>query len=73
MVEDPKVDVIILVQVPQDHIIQDEVEQKYTSLLKALVDGGLSAVGRAGDSDGQILVFVSCPDTALKVLLHKER
>lgn len=70
MVEDPQVDVIILVQVPQNH---NEVEQKYTSLLKALVNGGLSAVGRAGDSDGQILVFVSCPDTALKNLLHKER
>lgn len=73
MLDDPKVDVIILVQVPQEHNILDQVEQKYALLLKALVDGGLSAVGRAGDSDGQILVFVSCPDTALKVLVHKER
>ncbi|KAE9401132.1 hypothetical protein BT96DRAFT_818323 [Gymnopus androsaceus JB14] len=70
--DDPKVDVIILVQVPKEDFV-DEIEQKYRALLKALEDGGLKAAGRAGESEGQILVFVSCPDTALKVLVHKER
>ncbi|KIK69989.1 hypothetical protein GYMLUDRAFT_53112 [Collybiopsis luxurians FD-317 M1] len=60
-----EVDVIISVQSPS--------REKYALLLDTLQNSGLKAVGRRGDSDGQILVFVSCPDDMLKVLVQKER
>lgn len=65
------VDVIILVQIPANYAA--ETKEKYASLLTTLQDGGLKAVGRRGDSDGKILVFVSCPEAALNVLIHKAR
>jgi hypothetical protein len=68
----PGVDVIILVQFPfSGHA--EETKEKYATLLKTLQDGGLKAVGRRGDSDGKILLFVSCPEAALNVLIHKAR
>ncbi|KAH7872372.1 calcium-activated chloride channel-domain-containing protein [Lentinula edodes] len=68
---DAGVDVIISVQVRKESIVLTQ--ERYASLLRTLRNGGLRAVGRRGDSDAQILVFVSCPEAFLRVLVHKER
>ncbi|KAJ3894824.1 calcium-activated chloride channel-domain-containing protein [Lentinula edodes] len=68
---DAGVDVIISVEVRKESIVL--AQERYTSLLRTLRNGGLRAVGRRGDSDAQILVFVSCPEAFLRVLVHKER
>ncbi|KAJ3853579.1 calcium-activated chloride channel-domain-containing protein [Lentinula lateritia] len=68
---DAGVDVIISVQVRKESIVLTQ--ERYASLLRTLRNGGLRAVGRRGESDAQILVFVSCPEAFLRVLVHKER
>lgn len=68
---DAGVDVIISVQVRKESIVLTQ--ERYASLLRTLRNGGLRAVGRRGDSDAQILVFVSCPEAFLRVLVQKER
>ncbi|KAJ4482556.1 calcium-activated chloride channel-domain-containing protein [Lentinula aciculospora] len=65
------VDIIITFQIRKADIIQTQ--ERYALFLKILQNGGLRAVGRRGDSDEKVLVFVSCPDAFLRVLVHKER
>ncbi|TCD69087.1 hypothetical protein EIP91_008729 [Steccherinum ochraceum] len=48
-------------------------DQQYRNLLDALRKGGLRAVGKRGEREGQLLVLVSCPPTLLKRLAQRER
>ncbi|THG98283.1 hypothetical protein EW026_g3880 [Hermanssonia centrifuga] len=50
-----------------------QASEQYTNLLEALTAGGLKAVGKRGEKDGQLLVLVSCPSTVLKRLAQRER
>ncbi|KAJ3981762.1 calcium-activated chloride channel-domain-containing protein [Lentinula detonsa] len=68
---DAGVDVIISVLVRKEDILQTQ--EGYALLLKTLHNGGLRAVGRRGESDEKILVFVSCPEAFLQFLVQKER
>lgn len=63
----PNVDLVIVFQTPTSSLskqqIREEVgaaEERYTLLLETLRKGGLRAVGRRGEKEGEILVLVSC-------------
>jgi hypothetical protein len=77
---DPHADLVVVFRAPA-HILnkqhaRDEAaqaEQQYTRLLSVLSSAGLKAVGRAGDPDDQLLVFIRCPGTLLTRLVRRER
>lgn len=46
---------------------------QYSRLLDTLRHGGLRAVGKRGERDGQLLVLVACPPALLKRLAQRER
>lgn len=48
-------------------------EQQYLRLIDTLTYAGLKAVGRRGESLGQLLVFVTCPQKHLESLVRRER
>ncbi|KII87096.1 hypothetical protein PLICRDRAFT_176887 [Plicaturopsis crispa FD-325 SS-3] len=48
-------------------------ELQYTNLLDTLTKSGLTAAGRRGDKQGNILVFVWCPPAQLTRLLQRDR
>lgn len=48
-------------------------EQQYLRLIDTLTYAGLKAVGRRGESLGQLLVFVTCPQKHLEGLIRRER
>ncbi|THH32040.1 hypothetical protein EUX98_g2150 [Antrodiella citrinella] len=48
-------------------------DKQYRILLDTLRTGGLRAVGKRGEREGQLLVLVSCPPTLLKRLAQRER
>lgn len=50
-----------------------QASEQYAKLLNALKKGGLQAVGKRGERDGQLLVLVSCPSVLLKRLAQRER
>ncbi|KAH9933479.1 DUF590-domain-containing protein [Fomitopsis serialis] len=50
-----------------------QAERQYTKLLDVLKTGGLRAVGKRGENDGQLLVLVSCPQSTLARLAQRER
>lgn len=50
-----------------------QASEQYAKLLNALRKGGLQAVGKRGERDGQLLVLVSCPSIVLKRLAQRER
>ena len=50
-----------------------QASEQYSKLLQALKRGGLQAVGKRGERDGQLLVMVSCPPALLKRLAQRER
>lgn len=50
-----------------------QASEQYSRLLQTLKRGGLLAVGKRGERDGQLLVLVSCPSTLLKRLAQRER
>ena len=50
-----------------------QASEQYGKLLQALKSGGLLAVGKRGERDGQLLVLVQCPSTLLKRLAQRER
>ncbi|KAL4252126.1 DUF590-domain-containing protein [Abortiporus biennis] len=50
-----------------------EAERQYTKLLEVLKGGGLKAVGKRGEREGQLLVLISCPSVLLKALARRER
>ncbi|TRM65471.1 calcium-activated chloride channel-domain-containing protein [Schizophyllum amplum] len=48
-------------------------EEQYARLIKTLKKAGLQAVGRRGESLGDLLVFVNCPEQVLTSLVRRER
>ncbi|KAG1817721.1 calcium-activated chloride channel-domain-containing protein [Suillus subaureus] len=48
-------------------------EKQYSKLINTLTRAGLKAVGRRGESQGQLLVMVTCPQKVLSNLIHCER
>jgi hypothetical protein len=50
-----------------------DAEDQYSRLLDSLKSAGLYAVGRRGEHQGQLIVFVSCPSHQLHLLLQRER
>ncbi|KAL1748206.1 calcium-activated chloride channel-domain-containing protein [Schizophyllum fasciatum] len=48
-------------------------EGQYARLIKTLKKAGLQAVGRRGESLGDLLVFVKCPEQLLNSLVRRER
>ncbi|PCH36279.1 DUF590-domain-containing protein [Wolfiporia cocos MD-104 SS10] len=58
---------------PQARENARQAEQQYTKLLDVLKKGGLRAVGKRGENDGQLLVLVLCPRNTLERLAHRER
>ena len=50
-----------------------QASEQYSRLLQALQRGGLQAVGKRGERDGQLLVMVSCPHALIKRLAQRER
>ncbi|KAH8103893.1 DUF590-domain-containing protein [Cristinia sonorae] len=48
-------------------------DKQYRRLLDTLRSGGLKAVGKRGEREGQLLVLVSCPPGLLKRLAQRER
>ncbi|KAJ3566882.1 hypothetical protein NP233_g6723 [Leucocoprinus birnbaumii] len=48
-------------------------EKQYTSLISTLKDAGLKAIGKRGELDGQILVFVTWAQEHLDDLVRRER
>ena len=50
-----------------------QASEQYARLLAALQRGGLRAVGKRGERDGQLLVLVACPPALLKRLAQRER
>lgn len=78
----PHVDVVIVfraiqkgVSFSKEQIRQNAVkaEKQYSKLIDALTRAGLKAVGRRGESQGQLLVMVTCPQNVLAHLIHCER
>lgn len=47
--------------------------QQYKKLLDTLNKAGLRAVGRRGETQGQLLVLLSCTQAVLARLVHRER
>ncbi|CCM01832.1 uncharacterized protein FIBRA_03900 [Fibroporia radiculosa] len=58
---------------PQARENARQAERQYSKLLGALSKGGLRAVGKSGENDGQLLVLVSCPQSTLSRLAQRER
>ncbi|KAG8952207.1 hypothetical protein FRC04_004914 [Tulasnella sp. 424] len=50
-----------------------DAEAQYTHLMETIKKGGLTAVGRRGTRDGQVLIFIKAPDTLLAQLVQAER
>jgi anoctamin-10 len=50
-----------------------EAEQQYNMLLQTLTKAGLRAVGRRGETQGHLLVLLSCPQRLLATLILRER
>ena len=50
-----------------------QASEQYARLLQTLKRGGLQAVGKRGERDGQLLVLVACPGALLKQLAQRER
>lgn len=50
-----------------------QASEQYAQLLQALQRGGLQAVGKRGERDGQLLVLVACPPALVKRLAQRER
>jgi anoctamin-10 len=48
-------------------------ERQYSNLIDTITRAGLSAVGRRGETQGHILVFVSCPQSVVERLAKRER
>lgn len=50
-----------------------EAEDQYSRLLDSLRNAGLYPVGRRGEHQGQLIIFVSCSSHQLHLLLRRER
>ena len=50
-----------------------QIRKELYDVLDVLKQGGLRAVGKRGERDGQLLVLVSCPRSTLVRLAQRER
>ncbi|KAH9947024.1 DUF590-domain-containing protein [Amylocystis lapponica] len=77
----PKVDLVLIfrsspgkvLSKPQARENARQAERQYTRLLDVLKKGGLRAAGKCGESGGQLLVLVACPQNTLARLAQRER
>jgi len=77
----PKVDLVVAFRArPPKAVSKQEIreevakaERQYSNLIETLSHGGLNAVGRRGEKQGHILVFVSCPPIVIDRLVKRER
>lgn len=78
----PRVDVVIVfraipkgVSFSKEEVRENAVkaERQYSKLVEILTQAGLKAVGRRGESQGQLLVMVTCPQDVLADLVYYER
>jgi anoctamin-10 len=76
----PNVDLVIVFRGASQSTVKAKIradakgaEDQYTRLLSTLKQGGLYATGRRGANPGQILVFISCPNSRLVSLVGRER
>ncbi|KXN83968.1 hypothetical protein AN958_00612 [Leucoagaricus sp. SymC.cos] len=77
----PEVDLVIIFRATSKHTHSKQktrnearkAEQQYVRLIDTLSYAGLKAVGRRGESLGQLLVFVMCPQKHLENLVKRER
>ncbi|KAG0697096.1 calcium-activated chloride channel-domain-containing protein [Suillus ampliporus] len=78
----PHVDVVVVFRAIQkgaslskEQVRQNAIkaEKQYSKLIDTLTRAGLKAVGRRGESQGQLLVMVTCPQNVLANLIHCER
>lgn len=58
---------------PQARENTKQAAEQYNRLLTVLKKGGLHAVGKRGERDGQLLVLVRCPQGTLTQLARRER
>lgn len=58
---------------PQARENARQASEQYRRLLQTLKNGGLRAVGKRGEREGQLLVLVSCPRSILTRLAQRER
>jgi len=72
--------VVFRTSIPSIHISKQkarqeaqEAEDQYSRLLELLRKSGLYAVGRRGEHQGQLIVFLSCSGHQLRLLLQRER
>jgi len=78
----PRVDVVIVFRaIPKGTSFSKEearqnavkAEKQYFKLIETLTRAGLKAVGRRGETQGQVLVMVTCPQNVLANLVYYER
>ncbi len=77
----PDVDVVIVFRATNKYSFSKQqtreeakkAEQQYLRLIDTLTYAGLKAVGRRGESLGQLLVLVACPQNHLESLVRRER
>ena len=77
----PAVDLVVVFRASSKHTLSRQhavddarlAEQQYSRLLDVLHAGGLQAVGRRGEHQGQLLVLLSCTAPQLARLVRRER
>ena len=77
----PDVDLIIAFRATNKHSYSKrqtrgeakKAEQQDLRLIDTLTYAGLKAVGRRGETLGQLLVFITCPQPHLENLVRRER
>jgi hypothetical protein len=77
----PEVDLVLVFRATNKHTHSKQqtrgearkAEQQYVRLIDTLTYAGLKAVGRRGESLGQLLVFINCPQKHLASLVRRER
>jgi anoctamin-10 len=75
----PHVDLVIVFRGSSKAVFKQQVldearkaEGQYSRLIKTLKAAGLRAVGRRGEKQGHLLVFVSCPQSRLSNIVQRE-
>ena len=58
---------------PQARENARQATEQYKRLLDTLKNGGLRAVGKRGEREGQLLVLVACPRSIVTRLAQRER
>lgn len=77
----PKVDLVVVFRSSSGKVVPKalarqnaaQASEQYAKLLQTLKRGGLQAVGKRGERDGQLLVLVASPPALVKRLAQRER